>query len=558
MPLRIPRPADGQGPLARLHPEAREGFRAADGAYWSSVSEYLLGQAVHDPALREQVRMSRDLATARAHAGVGEGAPDPAVLGDALRRLFEARLSTRALLLGTGDEALEVEAGPPGYGAALEAARAHVRQRARDPEAIQCQHQEETDLVLVCEHLLAGDVGQGVPTTHRVFAGRGREYRLACAACGRGSEHLRRICRDCHDAYLSIRLIDVGEPEFPVRSTDLTFRHSEVTLPGLPAPAVIALAGVARAADAWLLLDRDGVLFRADLTAGRTSRVADGLGAEVDLGKPVVLVVADDGSLAAVAERDGRRAAIVDSATGGVVLRLERDDYHPEHCPHPIAFVRDGERLLLVHATRWNRLDVSDPRTGELVTARESPVYDRAHGPGAHYLDYFHASILPSPDGAYLIDDGWLWHPWGIVVCFSVRDWLHGNVWESEDGPSRFTLTDRSYFWAGPKCWLDERTACVWGLGTDDDNLLPGVHVVDVITRERRELCGQGAGLAAVPPWLVSFDRRRGTAVWEPTTGARLHHQPDFCPEVQHPGSRAFLSRHGDAFIVSRLAGDGD
>ena len=54
-------------------------------------------------------------------------------------------------------------------------------------------------------------------------------------------------------------------------------------------------------------------------------------------------------------------------------------------------------RTVLVHATKWNRLDACDPRTGASLTARSIAPYERDKRP-EHYLDYFHAGLVPSPD----------------------------------------------------------------------------------------------------------------------------------------------------------------
>lgn len=125
---------------------------------------------------------------------------------------------------------------------------------------------------------------------------------------------------------------------------------------------------------------------------------------DIDLAKTVTLVAADDGSVLSVAETFGRRACVIDGVTGKVTRRLQRDDYHPEHCSFPIALFRHQGQLRLLHATEWNHLDVSDPISGVLLTVRETPRYVKPTSP--HYLDYFHASVLVSPDGNHVIDDG--------------------------------------------------------------------------------------------------------------------------------------------------------
>jgi hypothetical protein len=68
------------------------------------------------------------------------------------------------------------------------------------------------------------------------------------------------------------------------------------------------------------------------------------------------------------------------------------------------------------------------PTTGELLTPRDLPRWGSGEPRPAHYLDYFHCGLTLSPDGAWLVDDGWVWHPMGMLKSFSLRRWLQENV----------------------------------------------------------------------------------------------------------------------------------
>jgi hypothetical protein len=264
----------------------------------------------------------------------------------------------------------------------------------------------------------------------------------------------------------------------------------------------------------------------------------------VDLTKHLVLAVAPSGELAAVGEAYGRRAVVLEPASGKVVQTLERGDYHVEDCTFPLAFFELEGRLLLVHGTDWNRLDVSDPRQGALLTAREEVE-----------LDYFHSELCVSPDGARLLDYGWMWHPCGRVRTFDLRRWVKENPGEPEDGPTLKSFSDRPYFWDGPVAWLDPTTVAVWGGAEDDPETIRAVTIFDVVTGEaQRTFYGPEAGLAPVPPYLVAFEPERGTSVWDWRTGERLAVDASFCPVAAHPASHELLSRQaGGGFRVSRL-----
>ena len=253
-------------------------------------------------------------------------------------------------------------------------------------------------------------------------------------------------------------------------------------------------------------------------------------------------------------------------------MRLLRDGYHNDVSPFPAAFIERQGRTLLVHSPAWNRLDVSDPRSDELLTAR-------TYGPklpgkpySAHYLDYFHGRLLPSPDGRFIADDGWIWAPVGRIRTWDVWDWLEKNPWESEDGSSARYIAYRWYYWVGPMCWLDETTLAVWGYGEDDAWLLPAVCLYDVVSGKRRSWfpgpeiasltkASRRATLGALIGNRLFFDRylfavseKFGVGVWDVAEGARLHQDASFAPVAYHPGTREFLTLLPDgAMQLSRL-----
>jgi hypothetical protein len=191
---------------------------------------------------------------------------------------------------------------------------------------------------------------------------------------------------------------------------------------------------------------------------------------------------------------------------------------------------------------------VSDPRTGELLTARDTGE------PPRHALDYFHSGLLVSPDGARVLSNGWVWHPYGRVRVFELRRWLDENRWEAEDGASVKYLSLCAYFWDRPVAWLDATTVALWGEGDDELDLVPAVELHDAASGRRlRTFYGPGAGLASVPPYLLSFDEERGTSVWDWRTGERLAHDGSFIPVAAHPGSHELLSWAGSSLRISRL-----
>jgi hypothetical protein len=411
----------------------------------------------------------------------------------------------------------------------------------------------------ICSHLLADE-----DEDHHVrFTGRGTEHDLLCAACAAAeapAEALRTVCDLCMRKRLG-RIFGsrgiIGRPEVLSRPTALRFEHREHTLPALAGTSLLALTPfVDPPRPGWIAVDARGGLLLIDLDNGTLTRLCSLSTEEVQLSEPLALHVSSCGRFAAVVNVSGQKGVVVELTSGAVTMRLDRGDYHEEHCVFSVAFFRDGPRTLLVHATDWNRLDVSDPATGELLTPRDLPQWERDKPEPPHYLDYFHCGLTVSPDGAWLVDDGWVWHPVGVLRSFSLRRWLHENAWESEDGSSLKELRACNYFWDTPRCFVGERTLAAWGFGADEAHLVDAALLYDV---ERGELLRWFAGPPRGTLWsdgrfLLASAKGHGTSVWDLETGERLHQDPDLLPTAWHPAARCFLTVRGDGVLrESRL-----
>ena len=416
----------------------------------------------------------------------------------------------------------------------------------------------------MCVHLLEALAPDGDVEFYQRFTGTGREFELRCAAChagGGGADvPLRRLCERCcarvQEAGGVFGVLGVeGRPGVRERSPSrVRFVHERVALPTPVPDLATTLQPIGGSpACAFVALTRAGGFVRLDADRGVVEPLCHlSPDARVDLDKPVDLHVSPEGDLAAVANSHGQFGAVVHLTTGRLTMRLARDTYHIAHSRFPLAFFRRGDRTLLVHATAWNRLDISDADNGRRLTAREFVVRPPLRLPD-HYLDYFHAGLAVSPDRRWIADNGWVWHPVGVVTSWSLADWIGGNVWESEDGPSKHALCHRSYFWDGPLCWVGDRTLAVWGYGTDDDWLLPAVRLFDVASGEETGWFPgpeKGEMLAAADAGtLLSFSGEQGTSVWDVATGDRLLHALDFRPHAYHPGAKRFVTLFPDGVL---------
>ncbi|WP_377267055.1 hypothetical protein [Peterkaempfera sp. SMS 1(5)a] len=309
----------------------------------------------------------------------------------------------------------------------------------------------------------------------------------------------------------------------------------------------------------WLALSEDGTISRWDVAAGGCKPVGITTVAPETDREPwnghVLrrrLHASQDGMFAAVVNDYGRFGEVVDLQTGRVTLGLDNQGGHEETVPFSLAFTRSRGRCVVIHRTAWNRLDVSDPRTGVLLTER-APVAAVAEGAlPEHHLDYFHGALYVSPDGQRILDDGWIWHPVGFPSVWDVDPWTGGNSWESEDGPSRIEVCGREYYWNHAMTWIDSVRVAIEGLGDDDDGMQPGARIFDTGRTEQGDLWRTPTAVELLafegPTGRFFSDGTRlfscddgGLSIWDPVDGTRLGVVSGFSATHHHPGAGQFL-----------------
>jgi hypothetical protein len=414
-----------------------------------------------------------------------------------------------------------------------------------------CDH-DTPERFRVCPHLLEGE-----DTGHlQRFTGRGVEHELVCKACVEGSSELLGVCAACRDAAAEGGWIGIaGAPEIAEEASPLWFDHRRVELHPRSPPLADAQPVLGPDRNCWIGVTGDGQLFHLDLDRPAARPLAQVPEGALDLEQPLALRLSRDARLAAVVNRQGTRGVVVDLETGRPTLTLARDGYCAEHCEFPVAFLERGGRTLVVHSPEWNRLDVVCARTGELLTGRGPTSYARGEPRPPHYLDYFHCGLAVSPDQRHIADNGWVWHPVGIVAAWSIDRWLDDNAWESEDGPSKRGLCWRDYHWDGPVCWLDGDRLAVWGYGADDQWLLPAVRIFDVRSGTEERWFPGPRGPLFFDRLLVSVDEQQGASVWSVERGARLLRDRRALPARYHPTAKAFITLPAEGATVSRLCG---
>ena len=251
------------------------------------------------------------------------------------------------------------------------------------------------------------------------------------------------------------------------------------------------------------------------------------------------------GRYAALVNDYGRYGAVFDLECARQTMSLDRGEYHPETQPFPLAFFAHEGRDLVVHATAWNRLEISDPQSGELLTPRDAMNHEEKN---PHYLDYFHGALHVAPGGEWIVDDGWVWAPVGVVCVWNLKNWLQTNVYESEDGDSKRQLVDCGYYWTRPMCWLDDYRVAIEGIGDDDELLIRGATVFDArggATVAR--FAGPSGEFWSAGTRLFSLEDD-GLHLWDVEHGARMGIVRDFRPNFHIENALVQIS--GNTMII--------
>lgn len=433
--------------------------------------------------------------------------------------------------------------------------------------AIICTHLEEKDRHNVCVHLL--EVTENYITCYRFYTGKGTEFVLVCAECKETPETIEAhsLCSDCFTDVQDDLVGIVGKPENVSRASNLVFRHSQHHIEGFNSESMVDIHPLPHVKyREWIALTHTNTIMRINFDTQEIERLCD-IPQTSDGVNFTSLHLSPSSDVAVLYSRLGREGVVLELASGKVLMNLQRNVYHSNVTPFPVAFFEWEGRLLLIHSTIWNRLDISDPRTGEELTARHLTSPKSGEPRPATYLDYFHAQLTVSPDQLWIADDGWVWHPFGIMATWSLAEWIQ-NPWTSENGKSNRRFCERAYFWSGPTCWVNERTLAIWGYGEDDELLIPAVRIFDVTSGEelgwfpgpeveRTEWYPKALhyrDTLVFDDYLFSISQQHGVQVWDLPTGARLLEDASFYPFRYHRGSKEFLTPlpNGD-FQLSRL-----
>jgi hypothetical protein len=429
-----------------------------------------------------------------------------------------------------------------------------------------CDMQSD-DPQFLCPH-----VADGETTIVVWFTGHGKDQNWTCLACAKDHPVAPGPWVSATPSWLEgfrdkVYQVEVlGQPEVQRRDSRLRFTSGDLTLEGELDPFV-DVRPVLGQPSCWHALSSTGkiVQFSSRDASILASTVLQDPGFAITA--QTALCVSPDGDCAVVSEVSGSNAALVDLRTGKTIRKLSRGDYCVKHSHYPVAFFRDEGKTYLIAGSDWNRLDIYDPTSGAVLSERIAPEYVSGQTRPTRCLDFFHGGLSISPDHRFVVDNGWGWHPVGILRSWSPHAWLH-NEWESEDGPTSVNLSWRENYLNGPFCWIDNVTLVVSGWGRGEGWLDQAVMRIDVRNGTAGKWFPGPRVRVPVIRWApelaqsLFFDRylfavgdEEGTTVWDIDTGECLLTAPEVKPWRYHPDSKEFLEVRPRGFRLSMLVG---
>jgi hypothetical protein len=306
----------------------------------------------------------------------------------------------------------------------------------------------------------------------------------------------------------------------------------------------------------WIGLNDQRELIEINMVKNTLRIISSLVFTNLDWDDKITMIISSRGEYAAIANTRAKFGVVVDLLNGQITMELNRGDYDTgnQNSNFSLAFFSKNDRDLLIHATDWNRLDVSDPATGENLTIRNSPKSGEKH-----YWDYFHASLQVSPDQKCVIDNGWVWHPYAALTSWDLNQWLEDNVWASEvmksDLPGFEGVGDR------PLCWVDNQTFAVWGMeelegeeGDRHSEFYSDLGIYDISTGEiKKKIVDFPEGELIFDTYLFSFSEDHGMAVYDIKTDEKIFEDENFKPLAYSKARKEFLSLLVDGSLEINL-----
>lgn len=128
-------------------------------------------------------------------------------------------------------------------------------------------------------------------------------------------------------------------------------------------------------------------------------------------------IQSDNGVYVVIYEKLGTKGLLLKN--GKILRELNRSYYQAHVYEYPIAFLRlpDGAYALVHCPEEYCLLEIELVESGEKIT---SPTERQP-------ADCFHSRLQMSPSNTYLLNTGWVWHPYGIIEWYDIQKGIVDN-----------------------------------------------------------------------------------------------------------------------------------
>lgn len=247
-------------------------------------------------------------------------------------------------------------------------------------------------------------------------------------------------------------------------------------------------------------------------------------------------------------------------------LRLCREDYHAEFSKYPIALYQNAEGVPhLIFSTAWNRLEIVNLTTRQVLTADKSLIEEGAEErhlafykeheesnkllwPGE--FDYFFGRLILSPNRKKFLSAGWVWGSFEFHTLYDVEDFITNRR-------IRYDRIFQGEHLGRSACFVDDNTIAVpyheeLDGGGEEDGApngtgwsillcdLKGREAGRITLKENWNLGAAGLSYNPAANCFYLFSNDIGLAAVSADGSIRLH-EPDIKPNCYDEKYRCFI-----------------
>ncbi|WP_444944991.1 hypothetical protein ACJJIK_10410 [Microbulbifer sp. ZKSA006] len=337
------------------------------------------------------------------------------------------------------------------------------------------------------------------------------------------------------------------------------FEEQQLYTPQLEETRILASTNCPEDSQSIFILTDKSELIRININTSESNIIANLLNLDLPLSAEFHLYCNDSARYFAVTWRQCRsyeqaaicKGTVIDAENGNNILTLSAGDYHTEQTPLPVCFLKHQNKTLLVHATDWNRLDITDLETGEIITQRDlDEDLEECDEDDDWVFKEWSGVLKPSPNQTRLATIGWIWHPVGVALSYDLKAWLNGSLWETDKSPNMRSYAIWDYFWDSPFFWIDEQKLCIWGAGDGESTDEPA-NKAAIFDAESEELLlsisGPTDDIFFCDTYLFSGLHNKeqkpiGLTIWSLEDGALLCKKEGIFADLYIPEERALIA----------------